>query len=71
MYQIQVDIPWRLVVRIPAWAFIDHLMPLTLKKRDLVVTSIELLSLFVELGDGVGDVPVWCRDGAYVKFGFR
>ena len=41
-----------------------------IKKRDLVVTSIELSSLFVELGDGVGDVPVWCRDRAYVEFGF-
>ena len=23
---------------------------------------------FVELGGGVGDVPVWCRDGAYVSY---
>ena len=27
--------------------------------------------VFVELGGGVGDVPFWCRDGAYVEFGFR
>ena len=27
--------------------------------------------IFVELGGGVGDVPFWCRDGAYVEFGFR
>ena len=26
---------------------------------------------FVELGGGVGDVRRWCRDGAYVEFGFR
>ena len=26
---------------------------------------------FVELGGGVDDVPGWCRDGAYVKLGFR
>ena len=26
---------------------------------------------FVEFGGGVGDVLVWCRDGAYVEFGFQ
>ena len=26
---------------------------------------------FVELGGGVGDVLVWCREEAYVEFGFR
>ena len=26
---------------------------------------------FVELGGGVGDVPFWCRDGAYIEFDFR
>ena len=26
---------------------------------------------FVELGGGVGDVLVWSRGEAYVKFGFR
>ena len=26
---------------------------------------------FMELGGGAGDVPFWCRDGAYVEFGFR
>ena len=30
-----------------------------------------LLTFFVELGGGVGDVPFWCRDGASVEFGFR
>ena len=26
---------------------------------------------FVELGGGVDDVLIWCREGAYVEFGFR
>ena len=26
---------------------------------------------FVELGGGVGDVSVWCHDGAYLKSAFR
>ena len=26
---------------------------------------------YVKLGGGVGDVPFWCLDGAYVEFGFR
>ena len=29
------------------------------------------ISNFVELGGGVGDVPVWSRGEAYVEFGFR
>ena len=27
-------------------------------------------NIFVELGGGVGDVLIWCRDGAYVEFDF-
>ena len=27
--------------------------------------------IFMELGGGVDDVSRWCRDGAYVEFGFR
>ena len=33
--------------------------------------SKRLIYIFVELGGGVGDVPFWCRDRAYVEFGFR
>ena len=33
--------------------------------------SMTNINLFVELGGGVGDGPVWCRDGAYVEFDFR
>ena len=29
------------------------------------------ISTFVKLGGGVDDVLGWCRDGAYVKLGFR
>ena len=29
------------------------------------------LQVFVELDGGVGDVPGWRRDGAYVELGFR
>ena len=28
-------------------------------------------TIFVELGGGVDDVQVWCRDGAFVEFVFR
>ena len=31
----------------------------------------DVYHVFVELGGGVGEVPFWCRDGAYVEFGFR
>ena len=36
----------------------------------VMYTSVTVI-FFMELGGGVGDVPVWCRDGAYVEFGFR
>ena len=34
------------------------------KKDESFLNTIQ--KIFVELGDGVGDVPFWCRDGAYV-----
>ena len=39
--------------------------------RQLKLRKTKVGITFVELGGGVGDVPFWCRDGAYVEFGFR
>ena len=36
-----------------------------------IVLNNYCVCLFVELGGGVDDVLVWCREGAYVEFGFR
>ena len=33
--------------------------------------SVLYYNAFVELGDGVGDVSFWCRDGAYIDLGYR
>ena len=30
-----------------------------------------ICQIFVELGGVVGDVLIWCRNGAYVEFDFR
>ena len=40
-------------------------------KIALIDQSAKFYIFFVELGGGVGDVPFWCHDGAYVEFGFR
>ena len=39
--------------------------------RDYSLPLGKVSSSFVELGGGVGDVLIWCRDGAYVEFDFR
>ena len=36
-----------------------------------ILIYFQIAIIFVELGGGVGDVLVWCREGAYVEFGFR
>ena len=46
-------------------------MFLPVTNKDVEAAHMYVHILFVELGGGVGDVLFWCRDGAYVEFGFR
>ena len=41
------------------------------RKEIIPLYENKFLCIFVELGGGVDDALVWCRDGAYVEFGFR